>query len=122
MKRLLIGLTLGLALGLLLGAAAQGANAPEDPLVLSELTMGTFGRTAFKVPESFGRLVNVVVSSDVHYLYFEDPMGTIRIVPIGQRGAAQRARSQLQLLSEDVFVIKRGGESRPAPPAETPGR
>ena len=118
MKRLLLGLTLGL----LLGASAQGAEAPEEKLVLSELTMGTFGRTAFKVPESFGRLVNVVVSSDVHYLYFEDPMGTIRIVPVGQRGAAQRARAQLQLLSENVFVIERGGLSRPATAAETPDR
>ncbi len=122
MKRLLLGLTLGLTLGLLVGATAQGADQAEEELVLTEVTMGTFGRTAFKVPESFGRLVNVVVSSDVHYLYFEDPAGTIRIVPVGQRGAAQRARSQLQLLSQDVFVIERGGVSRPAAPDETPAR
>jgi hypothetical protein len=121
MNRLLLGLTLGLTLGLL-GSPAQGADAPEEELVLTESTMGTFGRTQFKVPETFGRLVNVVVSSDVHYLYFEDPAGTIRIVPVGQRGAAQRARSQLQLLSENVHVIERGGLSRPAETAETPGR
>ena len=122
MKRLLLGLTLGLTLGVLLGATAQGADTPEEQLVLTEMPMGTFGRTPFTVPETFGRLVNVVVSSDVHYLYFEDPLGTIRIVPVGQRGAAQRARAQLQLLSENVFVIERGGTSRPATPSETAGR
>ena len=106
---------LGILLGLLLGATAHGEEAPEES-VLTEMTMGTFGRTAFQVPESYGVLVQVAVSSDVHYLYFEDAAGTIRIVPVGQRGAAQRSRAPIQLLSSEVFVIKRGGKSIPAAP------
>ena len=107
---------LGILLGLLLGATAQGEEVPQES-VLTETTMGTFGRTAFKVPESYGTLIQVAVSSDIQYLYFEDGVGTIRIVPIGQRGAVQRSRAPLQLLSSDVFVIERGGKSLPAVPA-----
>ena len=116
MRRVLLGVLLGLAIG----TTAHGEEAPQES-VLSEMTMGTFGRTAFKVPESFGRLVQVAVSSDIHYLYFEDEAGTIRIVPVGQRVAAQRSRAPLQLLSAGVFVIERGGKSIPAP-AEAPAR
>jgi len=111
---------LGILLGLLLGATAQGEEAPREN-VLTEMTMGTFGRTTFKVPESYGMLVQVAVSSDIHYLYFENGAGTIRIVPIGQRGAVQRSRAPLQLLSSDVFVIERGGTSLPVVP-EPPAR
>ena len=117
MKRVL----LGILLGLLMGAAAQGEEAPQES-VLTEMTMGTFGRTTFKVPESYGVLVQVAVSSDIHYLYFEDAAGTIRIVPVGQRGAVQRSRAPLQLLSSDVFVIERGGKSIPASPETPPVR
>ncbi|OGX40568.1 MAG: hypothetical protein A3C53_08960 [Omnitrophica WOR_2 bacterium RIFCSPHIGHO2_02_FULL_68_15] len=111
---------LGILLGLLLGAAAQGQEPPQES-VLTEMTMGTFGRTAFKVPESYGVLVQVAVSSDIHYLYFEDAAGTIRIVPIGQRGAVQRSRAPIQLLASEVFVIERGGKSIPVV-AEPPAR
>lgn len=106
---------LGILLGLLLGSTVQGEEPPQESM-LTELTMGTFGRTAFKVPESYGSLMQVAVSSDIHYLYFQDGAGTIRIVPVGQRGAVQRSRASLQLLSSDVFVIERGGKSIPALP------
>ena len=106
---------LGVLLGFLLGSTASGEETPPES-VLTEVTMGTFGRTAFKVPEEYGRLIQVAVSADIHYLYFEDGAGTIRIVPIGQRGAAQRSRSPVQLLSSSVFVIERGGKSIPASP------
>lgn len=111
---------LGILLGVLLGSAASGEEGLEES-VLTEVTMGTFGRTAFKVPEEYGRLAQVAVSSDIHYLYFEDGAGTIRIVPLGQRGAVQRSRAPIQLLSSGVFVIERGGKSLPASP-ETPAR
>jgi hypothetical protein len=116
MKRLM----LGVMLGLLLGSVAHGE---EDPLetVLTENPMGTLSRTHFKVPPSYGPLMDVAVSSDVHYLYFQDEFGTIRIVPVGQRAAAQRSRAPIQLLSTDVFVIERGGRSVPAP-ADEPAR
>lgn len=117
MRRVLLGVLLGLAVG----AAAHGEEAPQES-VLSEATMGTFGRTTFKVPESYGRLVQVAVSSDIHYLYFEDEAGAIRIVPVGQRGAVQRSRAPIQLLSTSVVVIERGGKSIPAAPAEAPAR
>ena len=111
---------LGVLLGLVVGATVYSEEVPQES-VLSEMTMGTFGRTTFKVPESFGRLVQVAVSSDIHYLYFEDTAGTIRIVPVGQRGAGQHSRAPIQLLSTSVFVIERGGKSIPAAP-ETAAR
>jgi|SRR6185295_13021254 len=103
MKRVL----LGLALGVLLATAAHGEE-PAGPL--SDLKLETIGGTTFKIPETFGRLVNVVVSSEIHYLYFEDVGGTIRIVQLGPRGAASRARSPLHLLSSSVFTVERGSE------------
>ena len=111
---------LGVLLGLVVGATVHGEEVPQES-VLNEMTMGTFGRTTFKVPESFGRLVQVAVSSDIHYLYFQDDAGTIRIVPVGQRGAGQHSRAPIQLLSTSVFVIERGGKSIPAAP-ETAAR
>jgi hypothetical protein len=106
---------LGILLGFLLGSTASGEEGLQES-VLTEVTMGTFGRTTFKVPEEYGRLVQVAVSSDIQYLYFEDGAGTIRIVPVGQRGAVQRSRAPVQLLSSSVFVIERGGKSIPASP------
>ena len=111
MRRVLLGVLLGLAVG----ATAHSEEPPQES-VLSEVTMGTFGRTTFKVPESFGKLVQVAISADIHYLYFDDAAGTIRIVPVGQRGASQRSRAPIQLLSASVFVIERGGKSIPAAP------
>lgn len=103
MKRIV----LGLALGILLASAAHG----EEPAGgLADLKIETVGGSTFKIPENFGRLVNVVVSSEIHYLYFEDVGGTIRVVQLGPRGAASRARSPLHLLSSSVFTVERGGE------------
>ena len=101
---------LGLVLGLLLSTAAQGQ---ESAARLDEVPMETYGRTAFKLPDTYGHLVSVVVDANVHYLYFEDATGTIRVVLVGPRGAVPRSRSPLQLLSSDVYLIKRG--EAPAP-------
>ena len=106
MKRVLLGLVCGIALA----STAHGEALPEVTR-LSEVTMEASGRQSFTLPSRYGRLVNVVVSSEVHYLYFEDSAGSIRVVLIGPRGATSRSRNQLGLLSPDVALIKRGIES-----------
>ena len=107
MRRLL----LGLAFGMMLGSTGQA----EEPVSskLNDLPMETVDRTYFRLPGRYGRLVNVVVSSEVHYLYFEDEVGTVHVVLIGPRGAVPRSRNQLQLLSSDVYLIKRGSGNEP---------
>ena len=106
MRRLLLGLACGIALA----SAAQG----EEPPVVTKLNevplMEPAGRNAFTLPSRYGRLVNATVSAEVHYLYFEDATGTVRVVLIGPPGAVSRARQQFQLLSPDVTLIKRGME------------
>ena len=97
----------GLIIGLLLSSAAQGADQQVEKLVEGEIA-GISGAT-FAIPEGYGRLVNVVVSSEVHHLYFQDDAGVIRIVLVGQRAAAFRARTALHLLSPNVYRIDRGG-------------
>ena len=101
MKRVLLGLFLGIIL-------ATAAHSEEPPSALADLTLETIGGHAFKIPETYGRLVNVVVSSEIHYLYFEDVGGTIRIIQLGPRGAASRARTPLNLLSSSAFTVERG--------------
>lgn len=101
MRRILVGLVLGM----LVAAAAHGE---EPPAGFTDLKVQSVGGSTFRIPEEFGRLVNVVVSGEIHYLYFEDVGGTIRIVQLGPRGAASRARSPLHLLSSSVFTVERG--------------
>jgi hypothetical protein len=115
MTRWLVGLAVGLALG-------TSAQAEEEVGALSEVAMGTIGRGVFKVPHEYGHLVSVAVSSEVHYLYFEDEAGTIRVVPLGQRGAVQRARAPVHLLSPIVYVIERGIPAGVAQAKGYPGR
>ena len=111
MKRLIAGVVLGV----LAVSAAQAQEPQKDERVtkFEESAVGPIGGGSFEVPQTFGRLVNVVASSDIHYLYFEDSVGTIRVVQIGLRSASQRARNPLQLLSPSVLVMKRGMESAP---------
>ena len=113
MKRLIAGVVLGVLAGS--AAQAQEGQREQDERVtkLDELTVGPLGGGSFAIPQTYGRLVNVVISSDIHYLYFEDGAGIIRVVQIGVRSAASRARSPLQLLSPDILVLKRGMESMP---------
>ncbi len=109
MKRWVLGVVCGVGLA----SAAQGQEAATQ---LAEAPMETIGRAAFGVPKGYGRLVSVVESSEIHHLYFEDGQGVIRVVLIGPRGAAARARNALQLLSSDVYVIKRGQGGAEVPP------
>ena len=106
------------------GLALAQAQEQEHPSAersqhLTEAPLVTNSGAAFAVPSTYGRLVSVVASADVHYLYFEDAQGAVRVVVLGPRGASQRSRSALQLLSSDVWLLKRGSEadvvSEPAP-------
>lgn len=106
MKRLVTGLLAGIVVGTL----AQ-AQEPADVKVLRELPMETIRGTSFTLPKEYGRLVDVIVDSEVHYLYLEDRSGVIRVILIGPRGAVQRSRNPLQLLSPDVYVVKREREA-----------
>ncbi|PIQ84765.1 MAG: hypothetical protein COV75_00555 [Candidatus Omnitrophica bacterium CG11_big_fil_rev_8_21_14_0_20_63_9] len=104
MKRLI----LGLAAGLMLGAMAYGQD--DDALQsarLEEIAVGAGSRATFAVPPEYGRLADVAVNSGVHYLYFEDSQGVIRLVLIGPRGAVPRSRLDVQLLSPQVYVVER---------------
>ena len=98
---------LGLLLGLLVGTAVHGEE-PKEELKLTESAVGNIRGNPFKIPTSYGRLVSVVANSEVHYLYFEDGAGNLRVVLVGQRGAVQRSRNPLQLLTSEVQLIERG--------------
>ena len=103
MRRLVIGLIAGLALS----AAAHGEEVEVGTLKLNESTVQNIRGNRFQIPQSYGRLVSVINSSEIHYLYFEDVQGQIRVVQIGLRGAVQRSRNPLQLLTPDVHLIER---------------
>jgi len=104
---------LGMGLVMVLASTAQGEGRDEQG-PLTDVMVETFGRAAVKLPTEYGRLVNVVVSSEVHYLYFEGEAGEIRVVLLGPRGAVPRARAPLQLLSTDVYLLKRGRPDEPS--------
>ena len=95
---------LGLILGLMMGSTVHGQ---DEVSVLEDVGMQTVGSTLFAVPKQYGRLVNVAVSSEIHHLYFQDGAGKIRVVLLGRRGSVQHARSPIQLLTHDVYVLER---------------
>ncbi len=101
MKRWLAGVGLGILLGWIPQVAAQAGE------MLDELLIPAARGETLNIPSAYGALVSVAVSSEVHHLYFQDKQGTIRIVLVGPKGAVQRARHGLQLLSQDVYVIER---------------
>lgn len=104
MKRLIMGV----AAGLMLGAAAYGqGNENPESARLEEVAVNAGSRATFAVPPEYGRLADVAVNSGVHYLYFEDSQGVIRLVLIGPRGAVPRSRLDVQLLSPQVYVVER---------------
>jgi hypothetical protein len=94
----------GVLVGIMVGATAQGAGR-EEPV--TDLPMQTLDKQPFLVPASYGRLVAVTVDSEVQYLYFQDEAGAVRIVLVGPRGAASRARAAMELLSQSAHLIKR---------------
>lgn len=129
MRRWLVGLACGLALGAAarVTCGATGYGAPAGARTgerLQEVRVTMTNNTPFELPPEFGHLVGVAERGEVHYLYFEDQNnGAIRMVMIGPRGSVQQARTELQLLTADVYLIKRGRGNEPlpepAPVAET---
>lgn len=99
--------TIGLVVGMVLGVAAVGAAQPEPEAVLRQAAVGAPRGATLAIPPQYGQLVSVAVTSEVHYLYFQDAGGTIRIVLVGAPGAVQRARQGLQLLTNEVYTIER---------------
>lgn len=102
MRRVLVGVALGMLAGIVL------AHGEERPKLFNEVTLTGANDRPLSVPATYGRLVGVVVNADIHYLYFEDSAGTIRVVLLGAPGAVQRSRTPLQQAASEVYVIKRG--------------
>ena len=99
-----------MVLWMVLGSTVQAAERVQE---LREVDTEAVNGASFTFPMAYGHLVDVVAASEIHYLYFQDEAGTVRVVLMGQRGAVQRARNPLELLSPDVYVIKRGA-AKPA--------
>ena len=68
------------------------------------------GNTTVSVPKEYGRLVSVVESNGIHYLYFQDDEGNIRIFLLGVKGSASRAKTDLEALPHSVYKISRSEE------------
>ena len=99
---------------LMLVLVVAAAVRAEEPVRLSDEPIETIDHKILTVPRDYGRLINIVISNDVHYLYFEDEAGAIRIVLIGPRGVLPRARTPFLLLSPDAKVIKRSAATVPS--------
>lgn len=105
MKRWLLGVTLGVVLGSTAYSETPIQRLEEAPV------NATTDQYEFALPAEYGRLVSVAIRAEVHHLYFEGRDGTVRIILVGPRGSVQRARSELQLLTPEVYVIPRGQAS-----------
>lgn len=108
MRRVCMGLVLGMVLVSTASGEPQGQR-------LVEVQVNATGNTAFSLPPEYGQLVSVAVKSEVHHLYFQGADGAVRIVLIGPRGSIQKVRSELQLLTPEVYLIKRGRGNEPLP-------
>jgi len=84
---------------LLFSEEAFAGELEETPISLRGSTIS--------IPRSYGRLVDVVENNQIHYLYFEDAEGMIRIVLVGQRGTGVKANQELEMLSSNVYLLPR---------------
>ena len=98
--------TLWMAFGILL-TLTPFVLAEEQKSLFEEIPLAAGRGTSLSIPPEYGELISVVESSEVHHLYFQDRTGTIRVVLIGPKGAAQKAKYGLQLLSNKVYTIER---------------
>ncbi len=88
-------------------APASAETRVQAPAGLSEVVIGRDDGQPAVIPPEYGRLVGVTANDEMHYLFFEDHQGTVRIVLIGPRGAVQRARSGVQLVAPATYVLPR---------------
>lgn len=85
----------------------QGEVTGADDL-LQEIPLGAGrGSQQVSIPKEYGKLVSIVESSGVHYLYFQDEEGAIRIVLLGIKGIASRSKVDLEALPHSVYKITR---------------
>ncbi len=90
-------------LGVLLATTtAVGAELEEAPV--------TFKGAAITIPKSYGRLVSVVETNQIHYLYFEDTDGAIRVLLVSNKGTNLRASQALEMLSPNAYLIPRSAD------------
>ena len=72
--------------------------------------IGKGGNATVSIPKEYGKLVSVVESNGIHYLYFQDDEGNIRIFLLGIKGSASRAKTDLEALPHSVYKISRSEE------------
>lgn len=88
----------------------QGGFAKAEDL-LQEIPLGAGrGSQQVSIPKEYGKLVSVVENNGVHYLYFQSEEGTLRIVLLGIKGIASRAKVDLETLPHSVYKIPRSEE------------
>src|SRR3989338_3628864 len=79
--------------------------------ILQEIPLGAGrGFQQVSIPKDYGKLVSVVESGGVHYLYFQDEEGPFRIVFVGIKGTASRSKVDLEALPHSVYKISRSEE------------
>lgn len=100
MKRVLVGLILGFVL------ASRAFGQSEEPR-LAEIPIAADRGASLVIPREYGHLAEVAVTANVHYLYFEDGEGTLRLILVGPRGSATKIARELQLLGAETYTIKR---------------
>ncbi len=87
----------------------QGDFVKGEENLLKEISLDAGrGSQQVSIPKEYGKFVSVVESGGVHYLYFQDEEGTIRIVLLGIKGIASRSKVDLEALPHSVYKILRG--------------
>ena len=78
-----------------------------EKLTEEVLSGATRRQSKLTIPKEYGKLISVVENNGIHYLYFQDDQGNIRIFLIGVKGSASRARVELEALPHNVYLIPR---------------
>lgn len=82
-------------------------GAQQEPVKEEILSGAGRGEAHRVIPREYGKLVSVVESGGVHYLYFQDDDGNVRIFLLGVKGSASRAKVDLEALPHSVYKIPR---------------
>ena len=89
--------------------ATQTAAVEQYSRQYSEQSLSGSNREEDRVtiPQEYGKLISVVESNGIHYLYFQDMEGNIRIFMLGIKGSTSRARADLEALPHSIYKIQR---------------